>query len=181
MKYYLLLIMILPFLNSCQHSDYPYSVAESEGFLKEITKNVKVSITDITEIEKQPADLFGIITRYPLPKKIVDEYNKNNGTIVNKDDDISDFATYTFKSYELVNEKNVKLKFAENGRAIYLQEYGLWEYDKILCQNLGIEISLKGKFVKLKGFIDIEFEMPDGTKKETKIPVDISVNDKIPE
>ena len=163
---------------SCQNSNYQYSEAESKEFLNEITKNAKASITDITEIKKLPTDLFGIITRYPLSKKSLDEFKRNKGTIVNKNDDISDFATYTFKNYELINEKNVKLKFVDNGRAIYLQEYGLWDYDKVLCQNLGIELKLNAHFTKLHGYMDIEFKMPDGEQKEVKIPVDISVYDK---
>ncbi|WP_025142589.1 hypothetical protein [Pedobacter jeongneungensis] len=181
MKNYLLLVIILTLLCSCQHSNYPYTEVESKAFLNDITKNARASITDLTEVKKQPADLFGIITRYPLSKKNQDEFNKNKGTIVAKDDDISDFATYTFKSYELTNEKNEKLKFIDNGRAVYLQKLALWDYDKVLSQNLGIEIKLNHKFNTLKGYIDMEFEMPDGTKKETKIPVDISVMDKIPE
>lgn len=51
----------------------------------------------------------------------------------------------------------------------------------MLCQNLGIEIKLNDKFTKLKGYIDVEFEMPDGIKKRIKIPVDISITDKISE
>ena len=55
------------------------------------------------------------------------------------------------------------------------------EYNKILCQNLGIEINLNQKFEKLKGYIDIEFKMPNGMEKEIKIPVNITINDKVPE
>lgn len=181
MKNYLLLFAILPLMGSCQNSKYPYARAESEMFLNNIVKNAKVSITDLTEIKKQPADLFGIITRYPLAKKKLDEYHKNNGSILNREDDISDFATYTFKSYELVNEKNKKMEFVDQGKANYLQEYALWEYDNVVCQKVGVELKLNDKFEKLKGYLNVEFKMPDGVKKETKIPVNISVTDKIPE
>lgn len=181
MKQLLLLIAFLPFAISCQNPNYKFSDSETTLFLNDISKNVKASITDITEIKKQPTDEFGIITRYKLSKKNVDEYNKNKGTVVNKDDDISDFATYTFKKYELTNEKNEKLKFIDNGKAIYLQKYGLWDYANGLFQNVGIPIQLDKKFEKLNGFIIIKFEMPNKMEKELKIPVDISVNDKISE
>lgn len=177
MKNYLYLFAILPLMVSCQNSKYHYSESESKEFLNDITKNAKASITDITGIKKLPTDEFGIVSRYPLSKKNLEEFNKNSGTIISKDDDISDFASYTFKDYELINEKNVKLKFVEEGKATYLKEYGLWDHDKVLCQNVGIELQLNDKFTKLKGFIDIEFKMPDGEKRETKIPVDISVTD----
>jgi hypothetical protein len=179
MKNYLYLFAVLVLMMSCQNSKYHYSESESKEFLNDITKNAKASITDITEVKKLPTDVFGIVSRYPLSKKNLEEFNKNRGTIISKDDDISDFVTYTFKSYELINEKNVKLGLVEDGKSTYLKEYGLWDYDKVLCQNVGIELQVNDKFTKLKGFIDIEFKMPDGEKKETKIPVDISINDEI--
>ena len=180
MKNYLLLLAIIPLMGACQNSNYPYSKAESQTFLNDITKNAKSSITDITEIKKQPTDLFGIVSRYPLSKKKLDEYHKNSGNVINKDDDIGDFATFTFKSYELINEKNKKLEFVDHGKAAYLQEYGLWEYDNVVCQNVGVELKVNDKFEKLTGFIDVEFKMPDGITKELKIPVNISITDKIP-
>jgi len=184
MKKLLILFTILQLMISCNeknNSNYKYSAAETKQFLIEITKNAKASITDITEIKKQPTDEFGLITRYPVSKKTLEEYDTNKGTIVNKDDDISDFATYTYKDYKLTNEKGEKLKLIDNGRAIYLQEYGLWDYDNVLCQNLGIDIKLDKKFEKLDGVITIEFEMPNGMKKEIKIPVNIAINDKVSE
>ncbi|SOD13331.1 hypothetical protein [Pedobacter xixiisoli] len=179
-----LLLMLLPIITSCGNGDQPdynYTEEETKQFLNEITANAKASITDLTEINKQPANEFGIVTRYPLPENRLKEYNDNDGTMVNKDDDISDFASYVFKTYELTNENNEKLQFVDNGRAVYLQEYGLWEYDKVLCQNLGITLKLDGKFKTLKGFITIEFKMPKNLNKEVKIPVAISVEDKISE
>lgn len=179
-----LLLMLLPIITSCGNvvqPNYNYTEQETKQFLNEITANAKASITDLTEINKQPANEFGIVTRYPLPENKLKEYNDNDGTMVNKEDDISDFASYVFKTYELTNENNEKLQFVDNGRAVYLQEYGLWEYDKVLCQNLGITLKLDRKFKTLKGFITIEFKMPKNLNKEVKIPVAISVEDKISE
>ena len=181
MKSYLLILAFLPLMGACQKTDYPYSKIESEKFLNDITKNSKASITDITEIKKQPTDLFEIVTRYPLPKKKLDEYHKNSGTVRNEDDDISDFATFSFKGHELTNEKNKKLDFVDTGEFAYLQEYGLWKYDNVLHQNVGFELKVNGKFEKLKGFINVEFKMQDGTRKELTIPINISITDKIPE
>lgn len=179
---YTLLIMILAIITSCQSDDqrkYVYTEEETKQFLESISKNAKASITDLTERHRQPADEFGILTHYPLSESKLKEYNDNGGTIVNKDDDISDFATYTYKSYDLTNEKGEKLQFADNGRAVYLQEYALWEYDNALSQNLGISIKLDRKFKTLKGSITIEFEMPKNVTKEVKIPVAISIDDKL--
>ncbi|RQO74343.1 hypothetical protein DBR43_02805 [Pedobacter sp. KBW06] len=184
MKNLFVLLAIFPFMVSCNGQNdpnYKYSDQETEQFLNEITKNAKVSITDITEIKKQPTDEFGIITRCPLSKKEVDEYHKNHGTIVVKDDNIYDFASYILKDFELTNENNEKLQFIDNGRSKNLQGLPLGEYEKILYQNLGVVFKLNKKFEKLNGFIKIGFKMPNGMEKEIKIPVNITINDKIPE
>jgi hypothetical protein len=175
-------------LFSCQHSGkskqpYKYSKEETAQFLSDIAQNATVTITDLTEFQKQATDECLILTNYPLSEKQLEEFKLNaNFYLKNKDDDISDFATYTFKEYELVNEKNEKLQFVDDGRAIYLRECGLWEYNKALCQNLAIDVRLNKNFEKLKGHIMIEFEMPGnifGTKKkEVDIPVNISIYDK---
>lgn len=177
------LLMIFPIITSCQNAgevDYPYKTAETQQFLNDITKNATASITDLTERNKQASDEFEIVTYYPLSTDKLKAFKANGATLENKDNDISDFASYTFKTYELINEKNEKLQFVDNGRAIYLQEYGLWEYDEVMCQNLGISIKLDRKFKALRGSIVIEFEMPNKLKKEVKIPVSISVDDKLP-
>lgn len=75
MKKLSLILIILAFIISCNgpsNSNYKNSEEETEHFLNEIKKNAKVSITDITEIEKQPTNEFGIITRHPLAKKELD-------------------------------------------------------------------------------------------------------------
>lgn len=183
-----LLFAIFPFLISCNKQDnpkYKYSENETEQFLDDIVKNAKICIGDITEIKKQPTDELYLLTRYPLSKATLDEYSKNKGTLINKDNDISDFGTYTFKDYELINEKNEKLKFVDDGRTIYLREAALWTYDNVLCQSLVIDIKLNKNYEKLKGHITIEFEMPRNIfskiKKEVKIPVNVTVYDKVPE
>lgn len=183
-----LIFAVFLFLISCNKQDnreYNYSESETEQFLENIVKNAKISIGDITEIKKQPTDELYLLTRYPLSKAALDEYHKNKETLINKDNDISDFATYSFKDYELINEKNEKLKFIDNGRAIYLREVGLWAYNDVLWQNLVIDIKLNKNYEKLKGHITIEFEMPKNIfgkiKKEVKIPVNITVYDKVPE
>lgn len=166
---------------SCNTSNYPYSDAETEQFLNEVAKNAKASITDITEIERKPSDKFGIITKYPLGKTEIEEYNRNNGTIVNKDDNIEDFLIYQIKKYELKNEKNEVIDFVYDGKSKSLQSLPLSEYNNVLYKNLGVTFTVHLKFEKLNGFIDIEFQMLDGAKKEVKIPVNISIHDKVSE
>ncbi|MEJ2901070.1 hypothetical protein [Pedobacter panaciterrae] len=190
MKIYRLLLFIISsvVLIGCDGSGkpaYKYTKQETNQFLDEIVKNAKVTIGNITEIEKQPTDELYIVTRYPLSKEKLDEYNKNNHSLKNKDNDISDFATYIFKGYNLVNEKNEKLQFVDKGRAVYLREGGLWEHNNVLCENLAIDIELNKTYERLKGYITIEFEMPGNIfgrlKREVKIPVNMTIYDKVPE
>jgi len=178
----LFVVSFLTFMVSCQNkedSDYQYSEEQMKQFLIEITKNAVATITDITTVDRKPTNKFEICTRYPLSEEKLNEYKQNNGTIVNRDDDISDFATYTVKDFDFTNERNEKLRFVDNGDATYLQEYGLWEYTNTLHQNLGIELTLNDKFEKLKGHVTIEFIMPGKIKKEVRIPVNISIYDKV--
>ena len=186
----LMMILLSATMISCKHANkyndklsYPYSKEETEQFLDEITKNATAYIGDITEIERQPTDELYIITRKSLSDKELEEYNQNSGTIYNTNDDIEDFTKNTIKDYSLVNERGEKLHVLDDGRTAYLQEYGLWVYDNVLCQNLGINITLDKKYEKLNGYITIEFIMP-GTifgkiKREVKIPVNITIHDEV--
>lgn len=181
MKKLLILLAIIQLIISCNTKNYPYSDVETEQFLNEVVKNAQATITDLTEIDRKPAEKFGILTKHTLSKKDLDEYNKNNGTIVNKEDNIYDFAAYHLKDYELKNEKDEVFKILDSGASKVLRGLPLWEYDNVLCRNLGILFNLYKKLEKLNGFIEIEFEMPNGMKKDVKIPVNISINDKVPE
>lgn len=184
MKKLLILLAIIQLMISCnmqRNPNYKYSDLETEQFLNEVAKNAKVTITDLTEIDRKPADKFVLLTRYPLGKAEVEEYNKNNGTIVNKDDNIENFLIYQIKKYELKNEKNETLDFVYDGKSKSLQSLPLWEYNNVLCKNLGVTFTVHKKFEKLNGYIDIEFEMLNGMKKTVSLPVSISINDKVPE
>jgi hypothetical protein len=179
-----LLCILLPLTVCCQPTkakEEKYTSKQMDDFLGQITAHASTSISSYTEYKREATNEFYIVTRYPLSKEKLKEYKQNDGTLQNNADDISDFATYTFKNYELINEKNSALQIVDHGRGTYLQEMGLWEYDSILCQNLGIDIKLDQHFERLKGFITVEFEMPNNNRKEVKIPVDISIQDKVPE
>jgi hypothetical protein len=188
MKKVIYSILIMPLLLSCTGTSTPkcnYSEKEKEQFLDDIVKHIEVSFDGWTEYTKTPTtDQLLIVSRYPLPQNRLKEYDENR-YIVNRDDDIADFATYKFKDYELINENNEKLQFVDKGVAVYLRECGIWNYDNVLCQSVVIDTELNKQYAKLKGYIDIEFEMPGKftgkIKKEVKIPVNITVNDTVSE
>lgn len=173
----LLPIFILSLL-SCSQENFKYSSNETEQFLNDITKNIEAEISFITENDQLPADNFLIVTRFPLSETKLLEYSKK-GYLKNSFEDLPNYTSVNFKSYELTNEKNKKVKLVDNQTDNFLQKFNLWKYDGVLSQNLGIDIKLDQKFEKLNGFISIEFEMPNGMKKEAKIPVNISIFDVI--
>ena len=176
-----LLLLIFPVLINCQgsESNKPNTNQQYKQFLNDISSNSKVVITDITEIKRQPSDDINLVTKYPLSKAKKEEYDKN-GALAN-DTDISDSTIYKIKSYNLINEKNEKVEIVEDGSSNNLQKFALSDYNKLLYQNLGIEFKLNKKFETLKGSINIEFEISKNDKKEVKVPVNISIHDKISE
>jgi hypothetical protein len=172
----LFLPIFILFLHSCKQDNFKYTSIETEKYLKDITKNIKSEINFITESERQPSDSFLIVTWFPLSEKKLMEFAKK-GYLKNNFEDLPNYTSVKFKSYELRNEKNNEVKLVDDQTGNILQKFNLWKYDEILSQNLGIDIKLDQKFEKLKGFISIEFKMPNGMKKETKIPVNISIFD----
>ena len=163
-------------LHSCKQDNYKYSSTETEQYLYDISKNIEAEISFITERDQVPTDDFLIVTHFPLSETKLVEYSKK-GYLKNSFEDLPNYTSVNFKSYELTNEKKIEVKLADNQTDNILQKFNLWEYDEVLSQNLGIDIKLDQKFEKLNGFITIEFEMPNGIKKEVKIPVNISIFD----
>lgn len=176
------LFLVIPILFACQSNspaNYPYSEKETKEFLDQISSNIMVLNSDLTLIHKKPAHELDILTYYPLPRSKVEEYNKN-GHIVNKMDDIADFATYEIKDYELINEKNEKLQLLEDISAPSLQDFSLWTYNDVLCGQLGIYVKLHKNFETLKGHVTVLLAMPGNQTRNVKLPVNISITDKDP-
>lgn len=170
-------------LMSCQKKDIKnkhFSDKNEIEFLNIISKNTIASIDDITESTKQPTNNFVIYTKYPLSKDKVSEYKKN-GVLNNSDNDISDFASYEIKDYDLVNEKNEKLELINTGNAKVLQETSIGEQGQILQQNLMIKLKTDKKFETLKGHINMEYKMPSQQVLDKKIIVNVSIQDTVPE
>ena len=177
-----LLLSALLALFACQaHAAprYPYSADEARALLTQLGAHVMAINSDLTLIRKKPANGFDLLTYYPLPKAKVDEY-KRNGHIVNKNDDIADFATYRVKDYELTNEKHEKLQMKDGIGASSLQDFALWTYDNVLCGQKGVYVKLDKAFERVKGHITLVFEMPGNVTREIRVPIDLSIADKDP-
>ncbi|SEM06389.1 hypothetical protein SAMN05518845_115176 [Variovorax sp. YR750] len=157
----------------------PYSAGEAQALLMQLGSHVMVINSDLTLIRKKPARELDLLTYYPLPKAKVDEYRRN-GHIVNRNDDIADFATYRVKDYELTNEKHEKLQMKNDIAASPLQDFSLWTYDQVLCSQRGFYVKLDKTFERVRGHITLVFEMPGNVSREIRVPVDLSIADKDP-
>lgn len=105
----------------------------------------------------------------------VKEYNENDGTMQNNENTIIDFTKYSIKDYKFINENNEFLFIEEENEEMFLSTYSLWEYNNILCQNVGATLKLNKKYERLNGYIIIEFRISEKIKKEVEIKVDISI------
>ncbi len=158
---------------------FPYSAVQAQEFLGHLAAHVMVINSDLTLRKKTPANAFDLLTHYPLPVDKADEY-KRNGHIVNKNDDIADFATYRIKDYALTNEKNEVLRIQDDDEDSSLQDFALWTYDKVLSGQLGLSVKLDKRFERVKGHITLVFEMPGKLTREVRIPVQLSITDEDP-
>jgi hypothetical protein len=158
---------------------YPYSADEARALLAQLAAHVMTINSDLTLIRKKPASEFDLLTHYPLPRAKVDEY-KRSGHIVNRNDDIADFATYSVKECELVNEKGEKLRIKDDIGAAPLHDFSLWTYDNVLSSQRGFYVKLDKTFERVKGHITLVFEMPGNITRELRVPVDLSIADKDP-
>lgn len=174
------IFILLITINCNGQSKKTYSSQEVNQFLDVIAKNVVVCIDDFTEIKKQPTSELLIYTRHPLSQELVAEYRKN-GVLKNTNDDISDLTTCEIKNYQLTNEKNKKLEFVDDVTSNDFQETSLGEFDGKLNQRLIVRKVLNHDYSILKGFITVVFKVDNDKKREVKIPVQISINDKAPD
>ena len=158
---------------------FPYSAVQAQEFLGHLAAHVMVINSDLTLRKKTPANAFDLLTHYPLPKDQVNEY-KRNGHIVNKNDDIADFATYRIKDYALTNEKNETLRIEDDAGDSSLEDFALWTYDNVLSGQLGLSLKLDKRFERVKGHMTMVFEMPGKVTREVRVPVNLSIKDEDP-
>jgi len=157
--------------------DYPYSKAQTEAFLDEISRHVQASTIDATSSLHEPSNALWLVTKYSLPEDQIKEYYENGGSVRNTDSDISDFGTWIIRDLSLTNEKGEKLMLADNGCAPYFRESVLQKNNDILYHFLVIDLELNGEYERLNGFIDIEFIMPRKQTRRVKVPVELFIYD----
>lgn len=179
-KLMLLLVLAISLAAQAQAAPpYPYSAEQSRTLLAQLGSHVMVINSDLTLRKRQPAKEFDLLTYYPLSKDKVDEYQRS-GQLRTKKDDIANFVDYRIKNYQLTNEKNETLRLEEGMGAGPLENFALWTYDNVLCDQLGLYVKLDKPFERVKGHITLVLQMPGKVTQEIRVPVDLSVTDKDP-
>jgi len=156
------------------------SVSEQQTVLDALGSHMHASITDLTEAKRDPANQFLLASYYPLTAdelKAMEAVSKRQGSFATG---LADRIRCTLTHVELTNEKREEVNLVDTiQNPLYLQRFGLWDYDHKTCQNLGITIQTKQFFSELKGTVQLRLQVDQGPEKIIDIPVEISINDNL--
>nr|WP_288809407.1 hypothetical protein [uncultured Sphingobacterium sp.] len=170
--------------SNCHNDSKPtpdrISVSEQQAVLDALGSHMHPSITDLTEAKRIPANQFLLASYYPLTPaetKAMELASKQQGSFAT---DLADRIHCTLTHAELRNEKNEEVNLIDTVQnPLYLQRFGLWDYDHKSCQNVGITIQTRQFFSKLKGSVQLKLQIDQGPEKLIDIPIEISINDTI--
>ena len=155
------------------------SVSEQQTVLDALSSHMHASITDLTEAKRVPANQFLLASYYPLTPdelKAMEVASKQQGSFATG---LADRIHCTLTKIMLTNEKGEEVSLVDTVQnPLYLQRFGLWDYDHQTCQNLGITIQTKQFFSELKGTVQLKLQIDQGLEKQVDIPVKVSINDK---
>ncbi|WP_143009028.1 hypothetical protein [Pedobacter terrae] len=169
-------------LSACQNrqKDVPDKLTKNEqqNILNSLSSNMRATTTDLNESDRKPTNEWLLYSHYPLSAqeiKAMEAAEKLEGSHA---PDMVDHIGCVILHSELKNEKGEKVMLADTTEnPLYLQRFGLGEYDKNLSQKVGITIRTNQFFSELKGKVQIRLEMEDGVTKLAEIPVSITIND----
>ncbi|WP_312790042.1 hypothetical protein [Sphingobacterium sp.] len=166
--------------NDSKHTLDRISVSEQLNVLDALGSHMQPRITDLTEAKRVPTNQFLLASYYPLTPaevKAMEIASKQQGSFAT---DLADRIHCTLTHVELKNEKSEEVSLADTiQNPLYLQRFGLWDYDNTTCQNVGITIQTGQFFSKLKGTVQLKLQIDQETEKLIDIPIEISINDNL--
>ena len=181
----LLFIFFIAFsLSSCHRvsnqTSQTMSVKDQEAVLEALSQHMQASITDLTKSQKTPTDQLLLKSYYPLSSqelKAIEVASQLEGSFST---DVADKVSCALIRADLQNELGEKVSLADTvDNPLYFQRFGLREYDKKLCQEVGIYIRTNKPFSVLKGAILLRVSFGTEPKKLIDIPVKISIKDNL--
>jgi len=156
------------------------STTAQQAVLDTLSKNMKATITDLSEAKRLPTNKFLLKSYYPLSAQELEGLQiaeQQEGSFAS---DVADQIRCRLLSADLKNEKNEEVKLEDvELNPLYLQRFGLWDYHNMLCQNVGISMATTSAFSTLKGSIGLELHWGEQAKKQIDISVAISIEDNL--
>lgn len=157
----------LPKSKIIEKKTYPWNTTSSkeriEKTLKEIEKSIKVGSGPVLFYENTSSVIrFSTLISNFYSQKQIAEYKKTG--MITTEKSVLDYIKAEVKSYDLVNEKNQKIKL--NQEVLGLNLGGFEEKNGNLLEYLGFEtMGINGEYATLKGFIEIEIKIPTEYEK----------------
>ncbi len=181
---YLIVLSTVLLSLSCQQATNSnpakISMTAQQAVLDTLGKNMKASITDLSEAKRLPTNNLLLKSYYPLSAQELEGLQiaeQQEGSFAS---DIADQIRCRLLSADLKNEKNEEVILEDvELNPLYLQRFGLWDYHHMLCQNVGISLATASAFSTLKGAISLELQWGERAKKQIDIPVAISIEDNL--
>lgn len=150
-------------------NQYPWensaSKKRAEETLSEIENSIKAETDGASESNKNPSGSIyftSLVNNYFTDQQLA-EY-KRSGNIQNENSPL-DYLKAKVKTYDLTNEKNEKIKLDSD--VLGINQGGLEDSNGKLLEGIAFETLGMGgsKYLTLKGFVEIEIEMPVGYDK----------------
>ena len=179
-----LIFFIIFSLSSC-HSvtnepSQTMSVKDQDAVLVALSQHMQASITDLTKSQRTPTDQLLLKSYYPLSSKELKAIEVASHLEGSFSSDVADKLSCALLRADLQNESGEKVSLADTvDNPLYFQRFGLREYDKKLCQQVGIYIRTNKSFSALKGTILLQVSFGTEPKKLIDIPVNISTKDNL--
>lgn len=141
---------------------YPWDSSSSKDRVEKTFSEIEKSITAesgivlSTETSSDVLSFTMLVSNYYSPKQL-DEFKKTGS--ITTENSILDNLKAEIKSYELVNEKNEKIKL--NQEVLGINIGGFEEKNGQLLEWIAFKtLGMQGKFTTLKGFVEIEISLP---------------------
>lgn len=143
---------------------YPWDVSAPKKRTEETLSQIEKSITAITDpasdYSKEPSSsiyFYSLINNF-YTKQQLSEYEKTGN--ITTQTSLLDYIEAKVKNYQLTNEKNEKIKL--NTNVLGLNIGGFEEKNGKMLQVIAFETMgmRNSKYLRLKGFVDIEIEIP---------------------
>ena len=156
------------------------SLKDQEAVLEALSQHMQASITDLTKSQRTSTDQLLLKSYYPLSSqelKAIEVASQWEGSFST---DVADKVSCALLRADLQNERGEKVSLADTvDNPLYFQRFGLREYDKKLCQKVGIYIRTDQPFSVLKGAILLRVSFGTEPKKLIDIPVKISIENSL--